>query len=174
MTSLDDICWITNLRGTDIKFNPVFFAYALFYPKRAAGTEPRIVIFTNNLEANSQAEYLSSQNIEVRPYDQITDQLIEYNSTGVKVGVTTETCNAELHRICKDVAVKTENTIKNTKCAKNATEMKGMRDCNVRDCAAIMKYFAFLEEELRKSDHTLTEYTGACILDDIRTQGQHH
>ena len=25
-----------------------------------------------------------------------------------------------------------------------------MRDANVRDCAAIMKYFAFLEEELKK------------------------
>jgi len=46
------------------------------------------------------------------------------------------------------VAVSADNTIKNTKCYKNATEQEGMRQCNIRDCAAIMKYFAFLEEEL--------------------------
>ena len=79
------------------------------------------------------------------------------------------TCNAELHRICKDVAVKVENKIQKTKAAKNAAEMQGMRDCNVRDAAALMKYFALLEEELNKEEHTLDEYSAARILDDIRT-----
>lgn len=41
MTTLDDIDWITNLRGNDIKFNPVFFAYALFFP----GEEARLQLF---------------------------------------------------------------------------------------------------------------------------------
>lgn len=36
-----------------------------------------------------------------------------------------------------------------------------MAAANVRDCAAIMKYFAFLEQELKKPDHGLDEYTGA-------------
>ena len=49
-----------------------------------------------------------------------------------------------------------------------------MRACNVRDCAAIMKYFAFLEEELRKEDHGLDEYTGAQIMDEMRTHGDGH
>ena len=49
-----------------------------------------------------------------------------------------------------------------------------MRACNIRDCAAIMKYFAYLEKELQKEDHTLTEYTGARYLDDLRTKGDLH
>lgn len=49
-----------------------------------------------------------------------------------------------------------------------------MRNANVRDCAAIMKYFAYLEEELRKEDHAVTEYTGARYLDELRTRGQYH
>ena len=36
-----------------------------------------------------------------------------------------------------------------------------MRACNIRDCSAIMKYFAFLEEELRKPNHGIDEFTGA-------------
>jgi len=117
---------------------------------------------------------LTSQKIEVRPYDKITEQLVEYSSSGVKVGISVDSCNAELHRICGDSVVKADNIIKDTKAAKNATEMAGMRNSNLRDCAAIIKYFAFLEEELRKEDHTLDEYTAARILDEMRTHGEHH
>lgn len=46
-----------------------------------------------------------------------------------------------------------------------------MRNCNIRDCAALMAYFAFLEEELKKEDHTLDEYTGAEIVANYRAKG---
>jgi hypothetical protein len=36
-----------------------------------------------------------------------------------------------------------------------------MRNCNIRDCAAIMKYFAFLEEELAKENHGFVEVMGS-------------
>lgn len=49
-----------------------------------------------------------------------------------------------------------------------------MRNCNIRDCAAIMKYFAFLEQELAKEDHGLDEFSGARKLDDLRTKGDNH
>ena len=74
MTTLDDICWITNLRGTDINYNPVFFAYALFYPKRGA-EESRLELFVQDSKVAQILDYLASQKITVRPYEQITDQL---------------------------------------------------------------------------------------------------
>ena len=77
--------------------------------------------------------------------------------------------------MCKDVAVSAENTIKDTKCKKNAAEQAGMRACNIRDCAAIMKYFAFLEAELAKEDHQMDEFTGARMIDEeFRGQGELH
>lgn len=95
----------------------------LFYPKKGEMENPRTVLFTDNFESNPQTEYFNSQNIELRAYADIVQVLSEFNEQGVKIGVTTETCNAELHRICKDVAVKADNTIKLTKMAKNQTEM---------------------------------------------------
>lgn len=50
--------------------------------------------------------------------------------------------------------------IANLKARKNTVEQQGFRDANVRDCAAIMKYFAFLEETLKKTDHGLDEWIG--------------
>lgn len=31
LSTLDDIVWVLNLRGSDIAFNPVFFCYLLFH-----------------------------------------------------------------------------------------------------------------------------------------------
>lgn len=39
--------------------------------------------------------------------------------------------------------------------------MDGMRESNIRDSAAIVKYFSYLEEELKKDDHQLNEFNGA-------------
>jgi Xaa-Pro aminopeptidase len=47
-----------------------------------------------------------------------------------------------------------------------------MRQCNIRDCAAIMKYFAFLEEELAKPDHGLDEFIGAEKVTSYRAMGE--
>jgi Xaa-Pro aminopeptidase len=35
LSTLDDICWIFNLRGADVSFNPVFLAHALITPDSA-------------------------------------------------------------------------------------------------------------------------------------------
>lgn len=39
-----------------------------------------------------------------------------------------------------------------TKAVKNETELKGMRACHVRDGAALIEYFAWLEQELLKRE----------------------
>ena len=64
-----------------------------------------------------------------------------------------------------------KNVSQHLKAKKNPVMQEGMRQCNIRDCAAIMRYFAFLEEELKNLDHTLDEYTGARKMEEYRTYG---
>ena len=45
-----------------------------------------------------------------------------------------------------------------------------MRKANLRNAVVLMKYFAFLEEELRNPGHNLDEYTAAKILDSYRDE----
>ena len=33
VSTLDDIAWLTNMRGDDIDFNPVFISYLIFHDK---------------------------------------------------------------------------------------------------------------------------------------------
>lgn len=49
-----------------------------------------------------------------------------------------------------------------------------MRNANIRDCAAIMKYFAFLESELKHPHHEMDELKGSDHLDYLRTLGEYH
>lgn len=52
--------------------------------------------------------------------------------------------------------------------------MEGMRQCNIRDCAAIMKYFSHLEQTLPTPDHGLNEFNGARKVEEFRTHGDYY
>ena len=171
VTTLDDIAWLTNLRGADIDFNPVFFSYLLFYP----GDENKATLYIDAPKVANLTDYLAANRITVAPYSQINEDLAKLAADQKKIGVHTSTCNAELHRIIKDSSVALQDhPIVHLKAVKNPVEQAGLREANVRDCAAIMKYFAFLETELRKPDHGLNEFNGARKVDHLRTLGKYH
>lgn len=53
--------------------------------------------------------------------------------------------------------------------------MEGMRTCNIKDCAAIMKYFGWLENQVKHNpDHGLDEFSGARKMDYYRTEGEQY
>lgn len=108
--------------------------------------------------------YLDELKVEVLPYESISDCVREMVANGKKIGFDTAKANSSLHKICKDSMVEVCDVVAKIKACKNPVEKLGMKNANIRDCAALVKYFAFLEEELKKPDHTLTEYTGAEIL----------
>lgn len=59
------------------------------------------------------------------------------------------------------------------KAKKSKTEMEGMRSCNVKDCAALVKYFSWLDNELKTNpDSGLDEFTGARKIEEFRTAGE--
>lgn len=170
VTTLDDICWLLNCRGTDIDYNPVFFSYVLFTPATLT-----VKLYIDPEKVEGIKNYLDNIKVTVQPYERIDADLKEViEDENVKIGITEE-CNGHLGQIVKDnKVVLGENPIAYLKCEKNEVEQAGMRACNIRDCAAIMKYFAYLEKELKNPSHTLTEYTGAMYLDKLRTYGDLH
>lgn len=59
--------------------------------------------------------------------------------------------------------------INDAKAIKNDAELKGMRDCHLRDAAALVHYFAWLENQL-KAGTKLDEVDGADKLESFRAQ----
>jgi len=63
VSMLDEIAWLFNLRGSDIDFNPVFFAYALVTHDSAT-----LFIDEKKLTAEVKAHL---HNVKIAPYEDI-------------------------------------------------------------------------------------------------------
>lgn len=174
VTALDDIAWLLNLRGNDIEFNPLFFSYLLFHRD---GESYRVDLFINEEKVSNPAmvDYLKSINVTVHGYEAIEAKLTDYaQNENKKVSIDKGDCNFRKYNLLNELGyevIDQKNLIPLLKCMKNEAQQEGMRQCNIRDCAAIMKYFAFLEEELKKPDHGLDEFNGARKVEEYRTFG---
>ncbi len=64
VSTVDDIAWITNLRGSDVAYNPVFLAHLLIGPDRA-----QLFVGAGKVPEALRAE-LAADGIMVEPYEQ--------------------------------------------------------------------------------------------------------
>ena len=77
---LDEVAWLLNLRGSDIEYNPVFFAYALV-DADADGA----LLFVDEKQLDPAVSTHLGETVEVRPYASFFGYLREL---GAKQGVS--------------------------------------------------------------------------------------
>ena len=158
-SALDEIAWLLNLRGNDIAFNPVFFSYLVIEKSDPA----KIHLFINPEKLVSLSDYLTSCNVQLHPYEEISRYL-----AGIEEGVLVDEskCNYFLYQqISKPIS--SAGIISELKSIKNPREIQGFRESHVRDAVAVCKYLAWLEKEVQEG-RSLTEFTAATVLEDLR------
>ncbi|KAI5259573.1 hypothetical protein E4T42_00099 [Aureobasidium subglaciale] len=169
VSMLDEVAWLYNLRGSDIPYNPVFFSYALISP-----TTTTLYIDDSKLTAAART-HLSG--VEIRPYDAIfTDmEAFSSNSTGDSKYLVSNKASWALYQALggEDKVDLVRSLIGDAKAIKNETEMKGMRECHIRDGAALSEFFAWLEDQLINEKATLDEVEAADKLESIRSKHKH-
>jgi Xaa-Pro aminopeptidase len=69
----------------------------------------------------------------------------------------------------KDQVEEARSPIEDAKAVKNETELEGMRACHIRDGAALIEYFAWLEDELVHKGSKIDEVEGADVLEQMRS-----
>lgn len=73
LTSLDEIAWFFNLRGSDIEFNPVFMSYAII-------NNSRVVLFMDAKRLDKEAKaYLQARKVEICPYTALLTECHKLN-----------------------------------------------------------------------------------------------
>ncbi|EJS42808.1 YLL029W [Saccharomyces arboricola H-6] len=180
VVALDEICWLLNLRGSDIDYNPVFFSYV-------AINEQETILFTNNPFSENISEYFKENCIEVRPYEQIWQHLTK---------VTAQVSSADHKFLIPDGAswqmVRCLNVphggadgqtvskvappkysmihspIDVFKSIKNDIEIKNAHKAQVKDAVCLVQYFAWLEQQLVGREALIDEYRAAEKLIEIR------
>ncbi|KIM33916.1 hypothetical protein M408DRAFT_87603 [Serendipita vermifera MAFF 305830] len=165
VTQLDEVAWLFNLRGSDIPFNPVFFAYACVTPSK-------VTLFTNKDRLTPEAvQALEADQVSIEPYDSVVQHL-QANplcSTSEKVLVGKKTSVAIVNAIGKDKIVVDRAPVTDAKSIKTDTEVEGFRQSHIRDGAALARYFSWLEMQLQ-SGAQVSESDGADKLEHYRKQ----
>jgi len=73
----------------------------------------------------------------------------------------------------QDIVEEMRSPIGDAKALKNGTELKGMRECHIRDGAALIEYFAWLEDQLINQKTKLDEVEAADKLEELRSTKEH-
>lgn len=174
VSMLDEIAWLYNLRGNDIPYNPVFFSYTVVTPKTAT-------LYVDNSKLNSDVRSHLGNAVTIRPYDAIFDdiktlssestQANEESATPKKFLVSTKASWALNQSLGGEEKVEeARSPIGDAKAVKNEVELDGMRACHIRDGAALIEYFAWLEDQLINKDAKIDEVNGADKLEAFRSK----
>ncbi len=169
ITQLDDIAWLTNLRGTDVHCCPLFVAYMTV-------TYDDATLYTDLRKVSPEVErYLSEQNITLRDYTDTAQGISDLPALGMVADP--DTCNARLWPEGKGV-IEHASLIAPMKAIKNEAEIRGYRSAMHKDGVALAKFLRWLKSgkwemengEWKMNGEVLTEMGIDCKLTSLRAE----
>lgn len=163
ISTLDDICWLFNIRGNDVKCNPVVLAFA-------AVTDSAAYIFTDQSKFSDDIQkYLLEKGIILKAYGEIYDFVsnIQHSTT---VLADTGRMNYTLYKkIPGSVRVIDEqNPTVLMKAVKNETEQENLRQIHIQDGVAVTKFMYWLKENVKTQK--MTEVDAQQYIDSCRSK----
>jgi Xaa-Pro aminopeptidase len=155
-TSLDDIAWILNMRGSDVTYNPLFMGYLIVGNSKSA-------LFTHSDKIdNSIISYLKSLNIALFEYQEIGTFLADIDPNS-RVGFDMNVASVTIYNFCSASKVPFINPVTLPKAIKNEVEIANTEQAMISDGVALAQTFYWLEKVLEKEDST-NEYEVAKML----------
>lgn len=148
LSSMDEIAYLLNLRGTDIPYNLLFYSY-LFIEKN------RTVLFSDDENIKRK--------VELREYDEFDAFLASFCSNSGEIKqekykkmFLSEDVNVMIFTKIGEKAVKTQ-LIQKLKSIKNPREIVGTIQANILDGIALTRLFVWVESTLKKEEITEIE-----------------
>lgn len=160
ISTLDDIAWLFNLRGSDVLYNPVFLAHALIDARQA------VLYTTDGKVAPALQHVLAADGVRVESYDRAGPALGALPS-GARLLIDPRRVTLGLRQRVHDSGpdgvrvIEAINPSTLLKSRKNATEAACIRAAMAQDGAAMCGFYAWFEQALAdpKNAGRLTELT---------------
>jgi len=148
VTMLDSIAWLFNIRGSDVKYNPVVIAYGLV-------TAERVMLFMNINKMPAEARE-ALQGIEILDYEDLGSRLQTLAQKKARVWLDESSVSQWIVNVLEKRTrlFFKPSPIKMFKATKNKTEINGFRNAHIRDGAAMVKFLCWLEKSVKKSNVT--------------------
>ncbi len=145
ITSLDDIAYVLNIRGSDVLNTPVILSY-LYINKEGA-----ILFVDENKIPEDVKSYLKKSHVEIGDYESIFDFIKGLNESEV-LFFDKKNINVKLYKSIPEKVETIEGRDISTelKAVKNETEIKNQKNAYIKDGVALVKFFSWLERSLEE------------------------
>ena len=168
LSSLDDIAWLTNLRGADVDYNPVFLSHLLIDTEKA-------ILFINKNKVSAEIEKgLKDSGITLADYDAIQEALSALTSDNLLLLDPSKVAVGTLSKMVDDVGF-IEQMAPSTllKSVKSDADIDHVREAMRQDGAALCAFFAEFEQRLANGER-LSELDVDSMLIEVRSQQPHY
>ncbi len=159
IASLDDVCWLLNIRGDDIDFFPLLLSYAIV---KKDGVE--LYVDDSKLDDRIQVELAKNQ-VTIHPYNAIYDD-VKGLSGSETVLIDPMKINYALYKNIPCRIVEAANPTILMKAMKNEVELANIREAHIKDGVAVTKFMHWIKTRYDKE--TITELSSAAKLTELR------
>ena len=168
LSSLDDIAWLTNLRGADVDYNPVFLAHMLI-------SEDSATLFVENSKVSTEiANHLDASGIMLAAYEAVQEALGTLTPEDLLLLDPNKVAVGTLSKMADDVGF-IEQMAPSTllKSVKSDADIDHVREAMRQDGAALCEFFATFEQRLEAGER-LSELDVDSMLIEVRSQQPHY
>ena len=165
--TLDDIAWTLNIRGADVNFNPVAYAYLL------VGRQNALLFIDEQKVSESLRQELAYDGVAIKAYDQIIETLAQLPTDQQILVHTGSTSIRLIQAINPQQLIKGDLIPRALKAIKNDTEIGHIRQVMVKDGVALTRLFRWLEQQLQ-AGNTPDEAELAGQLAHFRSLQEHY
>jgi Xaa-Pro aminopeptidase len=163
LTAVDDIMWLLNIRGRDLKYSPLLLSFAIV-------SHDQVLFFADEEKIPRELKAsFDNEGIVLLPYDTVADVLHSL-AGGSSLLLSPSTVSAALRgavpagvKIIEEVSIPTR-----LKAVRNRTEIKNLMEVMIRDGVALTRFFHWLEKHIGRE--TITELSASAILESFRAE----
>ncbi len=166
ISTLDDIAWTLNLRGNEISYNPVFYAYLW------VGMNKTIAFVDSSKMDELVQMKLDAVNIELLPYHEL-ESFIKNTDSEHTLAIDKANLNMNVFELVKNKfsLIETSGLVSALKAIKNDKEIENYKMAQKRDGAAMVNFLNWVDENGKKG--TYSEIDFANRLEKFRKNQDH-
>jgi len=140
LSALDEIAWTLNLRGNDVKCNPVVICYLLITQKET------FFFIAPEKVTEEVSRYLKDQGVQTKSYDEIEQFLTKFDGSPMLLnpGQTNYSVYSSINP--KIDIIRDSSPVALLKAIRNECEISGVRNAMIKDGVALVKFLKWLEE----------------------------
>lgn len=163
LTALDEIAWLLNLRGNDVKYTPVFLAYMLVTQNES------LLCVHEKILSDEIREKLEQADVRIEPYDAI-GMILRNMPKEKRVWIDRGSVNYSLlHSLPEEITKIDEcSPIMLMKAVKTPQEMEHIRNAHIKDGVAVTRFIRWLKTNV--NDGKITEMSASRKLESFRSQ----